>query len=151
MDVGGLHWYSVRLNLIKHPQSRDLMAFTYIRDIDESKKNRLALESIMSEIVDFVACYDLRSGIVRLVRANDATRDAGAVGPFHYQRDYGMLVERFVIEEDREKAMQGLDPLVVCAQLAKERSYELMLQLCLHGEVRHKQFRYYYLDDFTIN
>ena len=151
MDVGGLHWYSVRLNLIKHPQSRDLMAFTYIRDIDESKKNRLALESIMSEIVDFVACYDLRSGIVRLVRANDATRDAGAVGPFHYQRDYGMLVERFVIEEDREKAMQGLDPLVVCAQLAKERSYELMLQLCLHGEVRHKQFRYYYLDDGTKN
>ena len=150
-ETGGLRWYSGRLNLIMHPQSRDLLAFTYIRDIDESKKNRLALESIMSETVDFVACYDLRSGVVRLVRANEVTRSVGASGPYNYQRDYDALVERFVVPEDREQAMQGLDPRLVCERLAAERSYELTLRLQIHDEVRHKQFRYYYLDDGTEN
>ena len=62
----------------------------------------------MSETVDFVACYDLRSGVVRLVRANEVTRSVGASGPYNYQRDYDALVERFVVPEDREQAMKDI-------------------------------------------
>ena len=150
-ETQGLRWYSGRLNLVMQPQTRDILAFTYIHDIDDSKKNRLALESIMSETVDFVACYDLRTGVVRLVRANETTRSVGAGGPYDYKRDYDRLVERFVVLEDQARAMEGLNPDLVREHLEHERSYEITLRLQIHDEVRHKQFRYYYLDDSTKN
>ena len=63
-----LAWQRMQVSLITQPGSQDLMAFIYISDVDEWKRNQLAMQSVIEEDVEFISRLNLESGKLRMVR-----------------------------------------------------------------------------------
>lgn len=61
-------WIELTSNYFKEPATDDLIAYTFLRDIDDEKKTNIAIESVVDEGVDFIVLLKSATNQSRAVK-----------------------------------------------------------------------------------
>ena len=144
----GLRWVRSVATIMQRPNSGDVIAFLYTRDIDSERKDRLALQSAMANEIDSVALINVKTGSAHMLKEMDEYSGMQAGASFDHNVGIKRLTEENVLEEDRRGcldffSMDGLTSRLAAAPLA-EHTFRLRLS---DGRILRKRSCAYYLDD----
>lgn len=150
--LGGHHlWYLLQTILIEHPTTHDLILITYIHDIDEAKKNQLAVRSVLDEEIDLVSCLDLHTGLARIVKDSKYISELGISYnvKFNYEEELIKSAHGVVSDQSKGKFIQCYSIHNIRNTLANpEGQYILDFWYKTPAkEKRRKMLRAFYLND----
>lgn len=145
LKTGRHAWIRVEVKLLQRPETSEVMAFIYNRNITRERLLGHILERIMSFEYDEIYTVD----------ATNLTFEGIAVGQYaldekHLQGSYkekiASLVERAVLPEDQEKLEQELSIESMHERLKEEQTHLFEVTLVAKsGKARRKRIRYMYL------
>lgn len=99
---GCLRWMRSFCRLEKDKPSGDIIAYIFVRDIDDEKKHSLAAESLIDEETDYVLLFSAINGRTKLLRLKNSYEDD--YKHLHKVFDFEQLTEddslRHVVPED---------------------------------------------------
>ncbi len=142
----GTHvWVCVEANLVRRPESEEVIAFIYSRDITRERVLGHVLERIMSFEYDEIYTVDSANAKYEVLAIGQYALDAQQVSG-SYQEKLDSLVERAVSEEDQEKLRRELCIENMCKILCREQTHLLEVTLISKsGKARRKRVRCMYL------
>lgn len=144
---GGRHvWLRTEVNLVRRPETAEVLAFIYNRDVTKEKLLRHVLECLMSFEYDEIYTVDeSNERFLAMAIGQYALEDQQSEG--YYQDELECLVERAVSDEDKEKLRQEMSLEGVQRHLQTEAVFALEVSLVSrNGKVRRKQIRCMYLN-----
>lgn len=142
------HWYSAQANLVKQPETDDLIVLIYITDRDKVYKQNLAQQSIMNEEIDFTVLIHVHTRKGRLITATNELNVDHYRDEYDYDAAMEYLLETKIAEDYREECKRTLD-LDHVMQHLEENKYLVVTynHVPENGRVLRKQVRAYYLDE----
>lgn len=146
--LNGRHvWIRVEVNLLQRPETSEVMAFIYNRDITVESKMKQILEHMMSFEYDEIYTVDGQSGQFDTVVIGQYALD-NQISQGDYQEELCCLVERAELEEDKELIQKELSLENLKERLQKEPVFEIEVSLkSKSGKMRLKQIRCTYLNE----
>ncbi len=144
----GLRYVRSVATVMQRPNSGEIIAFLYTRDIDDERKDRLALQSAMANEIDTVALVSVKSGKAHMLKEMGEYSAIQAGTSFDHNVGIKRLPEENVLEEDRQGcldffSMEGLQSSLETAPMV-EHTFRLRLA---DGRILRKRSSVYYLDD----
>ena len=146
----GLIWVHTRVAMLPDPDSGDILAFFYTRDIDEEK----ILQEVMSSLITFgfdnAAYADLQTEKVRLVK----TRPEALAQPAEiclFQDIVGFYVPHYVYQEDQESCRQAFTLKNIREHLEKASTYSIYFRINDNYMPKEKPYRYMQMLFFYLN
>ena len=144
----GIVWVRADAKIMERPNTDEIVAFLYIRNIDMEKKDGLALEAIFNDGIKSVCIIDVKSGMAHLAKQSASVLHNTPDKQFDYEKNRKMILESadYVIEnsEDFEKlSLKNLKELL-------ESTPEVMLYFNLRktcGKCGCYMSKVFYLDD----
>ena len=140
-------WLKTEVTLVERPETADIIAFCYSRDVTRENELSHILEKIMSFEYDEIYIIDSNNGRISAVaegmyamenQANDGT----------YEEKLEKLKMRTGSEEERIELEKKLNLKRICRKLKKSTTYVKEVPLrSKRGYMRLKQLRYMYLDN----
>ena len=139
-------WIRVEANLLKRPETSEIMAFIYNRDITQERKLKHILESLMSFGYDEIYTIDISYGRFAAVAIGQyALVDQQSKG--WYEAELATLMERAVLPEDKEKIHNELSLSGIQRNLEEKPTHVVEVSLISkNGKARRKQIRCVYLN-----
>lgn len=139
-------WIRTEVKLLRRPETSEVMAFIYNREITRERLLAHVLECIMSFEYDEIYTVDEMNGkFAAMVIGQYALDEQQAEG--QYDEELSCLVGRAVSEEDKEKLRQELSLESIHEHLQKEQTYVFDVTLVSkNGKARRKQIRCMYLN-----
>lgn len=139
-------WVKVEVNLLKRPDTAEIVAFIYNHDITMESKLKQILEHVMSFEYDEIYTVD----------SVTEQFDAVVIGQYalhhqifqgEYKEELQYLVERTDVPEDKERILRELSLERLKEHLLMENAYEMEISLMSrNGKKRLKQIRCMYLN-----
>ncbi len=149
---GLLHWIKATSNVEIDPETNDLIAYTYLKDVDKEKKCAAATNSVIDEETDYVLLVSTIADICMIVWVREHYMEESAAIqplrdiPFSHAFEYVRL--NTVKEEDRAsvKLLMNKSSIIreVEATGIKTITYRMTAQ---DGRLHRKKVRAFYLDD----
>lgn len=139
-------WVKAEVSLVERPETADIIAFCYSRDV--TKENLLShiLEKIMSFEYDEIYVIDSMNGRISSVAQGMYAMDAQILEGT-YEDKLESLKSRCEAEKDRANIEKKLNLKRICRKLEKNSTYVKEVPLrSKSGYIRLKQLRYMYLD-----
>lgn len=139
-------WIRVEINLLQRPESSEVMAFIYNRDVSREGLLRYSIEHIMSFEYDEIYAVDSVSGNFESVAVGQYAMQ-GQLAEGRYDEELKNLVLRAVNEEDREKIQKEMSIDALRQILATEQTHVFEVTLISwNGKPRRKQIRCVYMN-----
>ena len=139
-------WVKVEVNLLKRPDTAEVVAFLYSHDVTMESKLRQILEHVMAFEYDEIYTVD---GVTK-------TFDAVLTGQYaldhqitqgNYEEGIRFLMKRTDVPEDKERIRRELSLDNLRQHLQSENAYEMEVSLISkNGKKRLKQIRCMYLN-----
>ena len=145
--ANGRHvWIRAEVNLLRGPETADVMAFIYSRDVTRTRLLSHVLECIMSYEYDEIYAVDRVNGRFSAMAIGQYALDSQQADGY-YEEEYECLKERAVFPEDREKIEKQMSLSALEEQLEEKETCVLEVTLLSrNGKGRRKQVRYQYLN-----
>lgn len=138
-------WVRAEVSLVRRPETGEVIAFIYSRDITRERVLGHVLERIMSFEYDEIYTVDSKNNRFGLLAIGQYALDAQQIFG-SYQEKLNSLVERAVTGEDKEKLRRELCIENMCKVLQKEQTHLLEVTLISRsGKARRKRVRCMYL------
>lgn len=145
LKSGNHVWVRAEANLVRRPETGEVIAFIYSRDITRERVLGHVLERIMSFEYDEIYTVDSENSEFGLIAIGQYALDEQPVSG-NYQEKLDSLAERAVLEEDKEKLRRELCIENMCEMLHKEQTHLLEVTLISkNGKPRRKRVRCMYL------
>lgn len=143
----GMCWVKTNVTIVRRPDTEELVALIYVRDIDREKKNQIAIETIMNEEIESVVILQVSDGTAHLVHANHNLSSISLNQTFDFAETFRQLNQTMVLEKDvgecnRFFCLEGL-----LQALAKEKICRINYRVKEQDNICRKTTRAYYLDD----
>lgn len=116
-----IKWVSTSAEVLPDPESGNLIAFYYTRDIDDEVMRAQICDEIIVQNYSGVSCLDLCTGTFKVIAGTDQAL-LGLSGK-NYSEALDLASKSFVSDEDAEKYRQQLCLDTVTAALDKEPYY----------------------------
>lgn len=113
----GLRWLKGTAAIVHKPDTDEVMALIYIRDIDDRKKNQYAIDSALDKEIEWVALLDAESGMAQLVQLRDRSNGLKLYQPFNFTQQSSELMQLGVPEEDQPTFLTFFNSERLIAQL----------------------------------
>ncbi len=138
-------WVRAEANLVRRPETSEIMAFIYNRNITRERLLGHVLERIMSFEYDEIYTVDSRNARFEMIAIGQYALDSQQVSG-SYQEKWDFLIERAVSEEDKDKIRNELNIESICRKLREEQTHLLEVTLVSkNGKERRKRIRCMYL------
>lgn len=138
-------WVRAEANLVRRPETSEVMAFIYNRNITRERLLGHVLERIMSFEYDEIYTVDSVNDKFEMIAIGQYALDSQQVQGA-YQEKWASLIERAASEEDKEKVRLELSIENMCKVLRKEQTHLLEVTLVSKsGKERRKRIRCMYL------
>lgn len=148
MSDGTLKWVSTMINLVKNPETNDIMGFVYTYDVDEEKKEQMTLESIVDEEVDFVSYLDLNDNSNHLIKIGASITLLPPKEACDFDKMNEEYIPQYVYKEDRKLCYEEFYSKNIVDNLKNDRIHAVIFRSVEpDGTIRRKKISYYYLDD----
>ncbi len=142
------HWCNAVASIIKRPQTGDIIAMIYVRDIDTSRKKQLAFAGIVDEETEFISILNLKNGMAHVIR-----RSSDCVyAPDSEDYDFAEYLSEFITQNAQIDEKKGLDYALDKIRVLDEinehsaSSYEYGCKEP-DGKLHRKRTTVFYLDD----
>lgn len=138
-------WVRAEVNLVRRPETAEIMAFIYNRNITRERLLGHVLERIMSFEYDEIYTVDSRNDSFEMIAIGQYALDSQQVsGSYHDKLDF--LIERAATSEDKEKLRNELNIDTMSRILREEQTHLLEVTLVSkNGKKRRKRIRCMYL------
>ena len=148
LSEGHYVWMRTDVNLIKHPETDDVLAFFYHHDLTDSLIRQHVTETVLSQYYIEVGIVDFRSGLYRMSAGGGSVLAAGD------ECNYAESVDRFcdhrVADIDRERIRKQLRLDSLKSRIKEQGIFELQfLGIATDGAKRYYQMRFQNLDGNT--
>lgn len=138
-------WVRAEANLVRRPETREVIAFIYSRDITRERVLGHVLERIMSFEYDEIYTVDSENSEFGMIAIGQYALDEETVSG-SYQEKLDSLVERAVLQRDKDKLRRELCITNMCKVLHEEQTHLLEVTLISkNGKPRRKRVRCMYL------
>ncbi|MDO5111669.1 MAG: ATP-binding protein [Clostridia bacterium] len=144
----GLRWVRSVATTMQRPNSGEIIAFLYTRDIDTERKDRLAMESTLDEEIESVCVLNVQSGRGWLAKIRDAVRPMAEEREFDFDAHMQGVIDNAVLPADRAACEDFFLVKKLTAALQKEPVIKLAYRINNGaGRVLRKKTRAFYLDE----
>ncbi|HUM84037.1 MAG TPA: response regulator [Lachnospiraceae bacterium] len=116
-----IRWVKTNAEILPDPDSGDLIAFYYTKDINKETINKKISEEIIEKNYACVSCLDLQSGMFSVISGTD--RELHDLDGMLYPDTLQKAAEIFVAPEDAEEYKRNLNRDTILAALEKNRFY----------------------------
>lgn len=143
--VGGIFWGSTGFRSCLNPETGDVMAFFYTKDITEAKLQEQLLDTIAGLDYDAIVEVDMLRGRRRVFNFNPERRNTIAMQG-EYQEAVKEMAGRFMEAEARKEYLAKMDFGYMKNRLDKEDSYSFVVGMKEEdGSVRVKRYQIFYI------
>ena len=140
-------WVRTEAKLVQRPETAEIIAFCYSRDITHEKVLTGILECIMSFDYDEIFTVDSTNGRISLVATGRYVMDEQVEGGL-YEQEVDNLISRIRSESDAKRIESELKIENILENLQKEPVYITeVAMLSKNGKSRLKQLRFIYLNE----
>lgn len=103
--LGGVIWVQGTVYLLRNPDTGDVEGITYVRDIDERKRDERIMGIIQGENLEYVAMLHVKTHEFELVNKNPKITflDVGQMASYEECRDY---IRNAYVEDDKLAAFE---------------------------------------------
>lgn len=139
-------WVKVEVNLLKRPDTAEVVAFLYSHDVTMESKLRQILEHVMAFEYDEIYTVDGETGTFDVVLTGQYALDQQILQG-NYEEGIRFLMKRTDVPEDKERINRELSLDNLREHLQSENAYEMEVSLISkNGKKRLKQIRCMYLN-----
>ena len=144
-EAGELFWGSTGFSSCLHPETGDVIAFFYTKDITEAKLQEQLLGTIASLDYDAIAEVDMVKGSRRIINfKHGLTNTVSEKG--EYLEALRNVADRCMDEAAREEYLAKMNFTYMKEQLENQDSYSFVLELKEDdGSVRVKRYQAFYI------
>ena len=144
---GNLLWMELQITVRKHPDSGDLIAFFCERDITTRKQLADTFKMVVAQDYDAVIRLDGRHNRYELFVSEPSEGEPPACGANDYRRDIALYAERFIVPEDRERALREMEYADIVPRLERQDVYQVLFDTRDASGARcRKSIKYSYID-----
>jgi len=120
--IGGVvRWVMTSAEVLPDPDSGDLIAFYYTRDIHREVINERISEAVVERNYACVSVLDLQTGIYTVISGTDP--ELASISGRPYTEALQTAAANFVAEEDAAYFLQHMEQSVILAALSKQPTY----------------------------
>lgn len=146
-DLSGendLHWISCSVNLIRSPDSDDVLGFIYTRDVTRRRMLEMLSSGTVLSDYEYVSCLDVNTDFVYAVRVGEAhTRPVIEAEPYT-GRLFRLAENELSLSPEQ---LAELSPAAIVRRLEVAPSESMFVEAPLpDGGVAHKKLHYTYLN-----
>ena len=139
-------WVKVEVNLLKRPDTAEVVAFLYSHDVTMESKLKQILEHVMAFEYDEIYTVDGETGTFDVVLTGQYALDQ-QISQGNYEEGIRFLMKRTDVPEDKERINRELSLDNLREHLQSENAYEMEVSLISkNGKKRLKQIRCMYLN-----
>lgn len=141
------HWVRSTATIVKRPDTDEIIAFLYAKDIDHEKKHQMAIESIINEEIESVSLIHVRTGQQRVINAKNVLNLVAPEEIFDHDIVAKKIIRQFVVAEDQELCIRSLMLQNLVQTLNRDGFSKLTFRV--HGKnetILQKRTIAYYLD-----
>lgn len=147
---GCLHWMRAICRTEVNKETKNLMGYLFVRDIDAEQKKALATQSAIDAETDFIMLVSAISGRVMIIKIKDAYKDLGWADSdnLKFSAFSNKSFLKYVVKPDLPliKDIYDLDLLV--KRLQSEPAFTVTYRHVLKdGTLRRKKTRVFYMDE----
>ena len=140
-------WIRVEVSIVERPETSEIIAFAYSRNITKEKMLTTILEKIMSFEYDEIYTIDSINGHISAV-AKGHFALSSQLKEGDYNQELELLKTRTVSESDKTYLERKLNLKYICRKLEKHASYVIEIPLISkNGRNRLKQLRFLSLNE----
>lgn len=145
LNSGRHAWMRMEVKLLRRPETSEVMAFCYNRNITGERLIRHVLESIMSFEYDEIYTVDVKNCRFEGIGFGQYALDEQNITD-PYEEKIELLTQRAVLAKDRKKIRRELSIEGILRRLEKEQMHSMEATLVSkNGKPRRKRIRYMYL------
>ncbi|MEG1602665.1 MAG: ATP-binding protein [Cloacibacillus sp.] len=143
---GGAIWLNLVVKTFRNPETDDILCFIYAYDIDADKTRKIIIDRIAESEYQMVALIDVKSGLLKIHSENDREIKHGVSETSYSGAFVGTILP--LIAADRKNEATGAFALEhVLKQVNAKGYYECSFPIISNGAVRHKKWRFCWLDE----
>lgn len=144
----GYRWVEASGSIMEKPDTGELLAFLHSIDIDKTKKDQLAIESIMGEEIESVTVINVPSGIAHMVQIRAEFGGLHTHQSFDFNKEFERIVCSQVLKSEQEMCREFFTVNGLVKALEEETIIKLMYRVKeKNGLVHRKKTRAFYLDE----
>lgn len=137
-------WMRADINLVKHPETGDILAFCYNRDLTDRLVRENVLNTILTKDYSEVGIVDLRTGVYKKATGDGSFIPAGSELP--YQTNVELFCNKRVSQSERDHMREVLKLEHLKTEIQKSSVYDIrFLGQTSSGEARFFLMRFQYL------
>ena len=145
-------WVMIQAELFRNPESGDLIAYLYSRDINKQKKNEQIMNVILDRSADYVAIINIRTKKVVFQYLSDEILKAAPHWKYKseidFEKDMYQALSAF-LQEDEARLVQSRTSLAcILKELEEKPVYTATFVMHLPDSMLRKQVQYYWIDEF---
>lgn len=144
---GRLYWAHAVCRLAQDKESGDIISYTFIRNIDTSKKRELVTESVIDEEMDFVMLLNTVSSAVMLLRLRAGFSEFALYKEFPFDTVAQSEEMDHIVPEERATVADFFDQDYLIEQLRQNDVVKVIYRVDpSNGSRYRKKMRAFYLD-----
>ncbi|MEF9940696.1 MAG: PAS domain-containing protein [Lachnospiraceae bacterium] len=145
---GKFCWLGVTINLMKQPNTGDVIAFLYTKDIHKNKMMKYIVDTVIDLDYDYLMYVEKGTGqYVMFTGGHNSNLEASPTGD--YKKTCQTSCAAYVLNEDKEQCLKEIDLDVVTKQLETHKKYQVFFRMKdKQGFTKRKKLTYSYIGDF---
>ncbi|MDD3193888.1 MAG: PAS domain-containing protein [Oscillospiraceae bacterium] len=145
---GTVCWVKNTIDILRDPVTEDIMLYEYCYDIDAKRKDKLAIDSLVDEEIDYISLINVSSGRSHVVKSRLKKEDAQAWADCDFETEIQKLIQSNVCLEDRPECQKFASIGAMQKELEKEKVFSVTFRKpCPDGSFLQKKMRAFYLDE----
>jgi len=152
---GELIWVETTVNLLKAPDTDEIYAFVYTKDIDDDKVNEKIIDLVLSQSCDFIAMINIFNETVHFRHIGQQIRDIAPEWKIGVREPYREvmipLLMKAVPPSEVERLQKSFSKEAISDALSTRGSYVVIYDYCVEGmPVMKKQIQFMWLNDTRL-
>src|SRR5574344_659798 len=144
---GTMMWARCTMTLTRRPESNDVISFSAVHDITQTKITELIMNNVIIREYDFIACIDTVSGSLTLVSKNEQSSLADELQDGdNYEESIREYIQRHVIPEEQDACSAFMTLSAVIKDLNENGKHCGSFMVSEGGALRNKRIDYSYID-----
>ena len=146
---GSSRWMHAQANLLRETTGGELLMIFYVRDIDDYKRDQLAVRSAMEGEIDYIACLDLHTGLAHMIEQSTFVRTLASdfSTNYVYETEWRKAIDIIIGAEKQSEYQMTFSTDSLKNRLSRGQEVRFLFWTDSGGRHAYKQLRASFLDE----
>ena len=139
-------WISTTIYLLQNPETEDIEALTYAKDITKLRKDEEIIRHLAEETCDFIGIIDTELGTFTLYDGMWTCKGFERDKPVPFEESRSLLIPNYVLNEEQQRFTAATTLESIRQALSSSKQYTLSYTFVENASQQKKQIRFSTLD-----